>query len=214
MDGVSIEQALGALGVSNVMRRLLGETIGGSTFGQQGGAAGGGIGARRRQATTAMMRESEVKGKLVRFLAGMRALERQQQTSAVMATQQPLPTILAEFVNWAGDFLSGETGGEAASQSKATRALKQLPSVPCWCIASSSQPQPTDGDVGARSDRLASDESDTCSICMEVLNSPTACDELGEPLETLAHIASTQSATRDSGGEQQRANSCMPVVSQ
>ena len=185
VDGVSIEQALGALGVSNVMRRLLGETIGGSTFGQQGGAAGGGIGARRRQATTAMMRESEVKGKLVRFLAGMRALERQQQTTAVMASQQPLPTILAEFVNWAGDFLSGETGREAASQSKSntsTEAAARRYLV--GGIASSSQPQPTDGDVGARSDRLASDESDTCSICMEVLNSPTACDELGEPLET------------------------------
>ena len=78
-----------------------------------------------------MLRECEVKGKLARFLAGMRALERQHTTSTTArsgsgsgATGQsgapPLPPMLAEFVVWAGDLLADEERTGVSSSSAAS----------------------------------------------------------------------------------------------
>ena len=74
---------------------------------------------------TPMVRETELKGKLVRFLAGMRAFERQQAAAASVGGGgsgggshaaaagggQPLPAVLSEFIAWAGDLLAGESVG-------------------------------------------------------------------------------------------------------
>jgi hypothetical protein len=51
----------------------------------------------------------QVKGKLARFLAGMRAYERQHSGGQHSGgAQQPLPPVLSEFIAWAGDVLAGE----------------------------------------------------------------------------------------------------------
>ena len=114
-------------GVSNALRRTLGAAAGGAPV--------------RRVAPT--MRESEVKGKLARFLAGMRALERQQQVAkaAVLSSGgggggglgrgegggssagvQPLPPMLSEFIVWAGDVLTG-AAREQAGRGDASAGL-------------------------------------------------------------------------------------------
>ena len=81
-------------GVSNTLRRMF----------------AGGNPVVRRQAP--VMRDAEVKAKLARFLAGMRALGRQQATGGGGGgVQQPLPSLLSEFIVWAGDLLAGEVGG-------------------------------------------------------------------------------------------------------
>lgn len=107
----------------------------GGGLGLGGGGGGGGGGGQlplRRHTSAPTMRESEVKGKLARFLAGMRAYERQQRSMYTYAgggggggsgsgsndydngTQQPqeppaLPPVLSEFIAWAGDLLAGDS---------------------------------------------------------------------------------------------------------
>ena len=78
------------------------------------------------------MRESEVRGKLARFLAGMRAYERQRAEGfdgsggGGGGAAQPLPPVLSEFIAWAGDLLAGEASGSAAAGNGGSTIDTQL----------------------------------------------------------------------------------------
>jgi hypothetical protein len=137
-----------------------------------GTATGGGRGAPvRRHVDGQTMRESEVKGKLARFLAGMRAYERQQAVSrregGSPSSQQPLPPVLAEFIAWAGDVLAGEQqqGGRAANVEEAARR---------YVAGGAATTAEVDND----------DEEDNCCICLEMLRNTSVYDQLGEPVQT------------------------------
>jgi hypothetical protein len=138
-----------------------------------------------------MMRESEVKGKLARFLAGMRALERQQAKQdggggGRGSTPPPLPPVLSEFVAWAGDFLSGKEPGGAGGSGRDGRnarrsaaATEQAAQV--YLGRSVSAGTATAASTGGDGD----DDDDCCSICLEGLGDAKVLAELGEPLRTV-----------------------------
>ncbi|EOD17779.1 hypothetical protein EMIHUDRAFT_355734 [Emiliania huxleyi CCMP1516] len=145
---------------------------GGGFGGGFGGGEGGGAPAVQRRPAT--LRESEVKAKLARFLAGMRALERQRAASA----QPPLPPIMNQFIVWAGDLLAGggrgegvqdAAGVEAAARRYVGGAAGASGTASAWASASVDD---SDGD------------EDDCCICQEGLSDSKANDEYGEPLET------------------------------
>ena len=140
-----------------------------------GTATGGGRGAPvRRHVDGQTMRESEVKGKLARFLAGMRAYERQQAVSrregGSPSSQQPLPPVLAEFIAWAGDVLAGEQqhGGRGANFEETARRYV------AGGVAGGVATAEVDDD----------DEEDNCCICLEMLRNTSVYDQLGEPVQT------------------------------
>jgi hypothetical protein len=140
-----------------------------------GTAAGGGRGVPvRRHVDGQTMRESEVKGKLARFLAGMRAYERQQAVSrregGSPSSQQPLPPVLAEFIAWAGDVLAGEQqhGGRGANFEETARRYV------AGGVAGGVATAEVDDD----------DEEDNCCICLEMLRNTSVYDQLGEPVQT------------------------------
>lgn len=158
-------------------------------FGGQGGDNGGGGGGAppvRRHVAGQTMRESEVKGKLARFLAGMRAYERQRAAAGALvedeSRQQPLPPVLSEFISWAGDVLAGEeqqrgAGGGTQRYRSGAGGPSPEESARRYVSAGASR-----GDAAGRSTN--EDEEETCCICLEVLFDPVNFDRLGEPLET------------------------------
>ena len=140
-----------------------------------GGAAAGGPPARRQ-----MMRQAEVKGKLARFLAGMRAYERQQ---TVLRTQhgsvdsrQELPPVLSDFIAWAGDVLAGEQQGVHHGNGGlgGNPGGSRVQEVARRYVAGS----------GAALLHGGEEEEEHCCICLEVLRDVALYDVLGEPLKT------------------------------
>jgi hypothetical protein len=135
-----------------------------------GAGAGAGDAPVRRHTSAPMMRESEVRGKMVRFLAGMRAYKRQQDVSE---HQQGLPAVLNEFIAWSGDFLaSGEGSGSAStsSRSAATRSVRGFEDAARQYV----------GNGCAEGGGVAED----CAICLEGLTDTSTFDSLGEPVKT------------------------------
>jgi hypothetical protein len=186
---------LAAMGLSNPIRRMFhdwaDDASGGFTGGGGGGGGGGGAPRPRQHTGGQMMRESEVKGKLARFLAGMRALERQQAKQdggggGRGSTPPPLPPVLSEFVAWAGDFLSGKEPGGAGGSGRDGRnarrsaaATEQAAQV--YLGRSVSAGTATAASTGGDGD----DDDDCCSICLEGLGDAKVLAELGEPLRTV-----------------------------
>ena len=180
-------------GMANTFARMFGGGGGGAAEDD----AGGGGAARapvRRHVDGQTMRESEVKGKLARFLAGMRAYERQQAMASAgtahQQAQQPLPPVLSEFIAWAGDVLAGDQqpggggnqrrgGGGGASTSVEETARRYV----------AGGGSTSSGGGGAAADAAGGDTDDTdeeesCCICLENLRDAATYELLGEPLET------------------------------
>ena len=162
-------------GLSNTFRRMM--------SGDLGGGGAGGDGAVRRQAPT--LRESEVRGKLARFLAGMRAFERQQSLQGGRDDAEPMPAVLSEFIVWAGNTLAGDSvssgarreadsacvhGGSVSVDEAARRYVNASASASASGLTHSS------GDDA--------EEEDCCCICQEGLADTQVYADLGEPLET------------------------------
>lgn len=156
-----------------------------------GGDGGGGAPPVRRHIDGQTMRESEVKGKLARFLAGMRAYERQRAATSALASdapQQPMPPVLSEFIVWAGDVLAGgeqhrasaggRRSGAAALGAQREGALSAEESARRYVGGSETT---GGGDATRNSDE---DEEESCCICLELLRDSAHFDQLGEPLET------------------------------
>ena len=136
------------------------------------------------------MRQSEVKGKLCRFLAGMRAYERQQAAAAAAAPPRPLPPVLSEFIAWAGEFLltDGGGGGGARNQPIEARARTFLQRKSQDAAPASSFGDEFGGSGGGdltANNNSNSDYDDWCCICLEKLSDAAVFDELGEPVETV-----------------------------
>ncbi|KAL7550003.1 hypothetical protein ACHAWF_013259 [Thalassiosira exigua] len=126
-----------------------------------------------RHTEAPVMRQSLVKGKLIRFLAGMRAYEMQPSSDT-----RRLPPILTEFVVWAGDFVSGDGSAGAGdnqrssvqSERAAQRYLNQNASM--------------ERNGASRLVLLDDDDSDHCCICFLGLHDASVYDEVGEPVAT------------------------------
>lgn len=118
------------------------------------------------------MQESEVKGKLTRFLCGMRAYLRSQGGPG----EKTLPPVLSEFIVWAGETLGGdapnaEPGGAGAIGSG--KAPKRATTVDMQALKY----------VGFCPAEKEADE-DCCAICLEGLGDAEAMREFGEPVIT------------------------------
>ena len=161
--------------------------------------SGGGGGVVRRRAPT--MREAAVKAKLARFLAGMRAWERQQAGGGGAASSSAppqLPPMLAEFCVWAGEMLGGENGGggDGSIQETARRYVSGR----------------TGGGAASSSAAAADDD---CSICQEGLSDAVACDELGERGGDAVRPPLPRAVLRSADGrEPRRARPAVPDVPQ
>ena len=133
-----------------------------------------------------MIRESDVKGKLAMFLAGMRTFVRDHRSLSTDG-QSPLPPVLSEFIVWAGDVLSGEVGASGSSGSRSPAAVQgSLDAVARRYVGVGSG---RDGGGGgsqraAAAAAAAAAAEDCCSICLEGLGDAAAAAELGEPLVT------------------------------
>jgi len=178
-------------GMANTLALLFSaeQAVMGAAGGGDGGGGGGGV-PRTRPRVNQTMRGSEVKGKLARFLAGIRAYDRQQAGSRAQDgvaagqqqhQQQPLPPLLAEFVAWAGDLLAGEQqqgggdGGGGDNLQRGNGGASRVEEAARRYIA------------GSRATLQAADdgeEEENCCICLEVLSDGSVHDCLGEPLET------------------------------
>lgn len=141
------------------------------------------------------MRESQVKGKLARFLAGMRSYERQQASGS----SKPLPAVLSEFIAWAGDLLAGEEecssghGGGSSSGGSSSSGSSRGQSVPGRDLEARARVY-----VGG-SDHLSSgsasvlkleeeqeeEEDDWCCICLNAFSDTAVFEELGEVVQTV-----------------------------
>ena len=155
----------------------------------------------RRHVGGQTMRESEVKGKLARFLAGMRAYQRQQgaathlQGDGSHGAQQPLPPVLSEFIAWAGGVLEGEQqhgDGSAANTEEVARRY----------VAGGGVSGVSGG--GAAVQAGDDDEDEKCCICLEILSDASLYVQLGEPVQTVCGhrfhavcYASTMERTQD-----------------
>ena len=169
-DAAVATAALENLGVAGTFRRML--FAGGGFGGGFGGGEGGGAPAVQRRPAT--LRESEVKAKLARFLAGMRALERQRAASA----QPPLPPIMNQFIVWAGDLLAGGGRGEGVQDAAGVEAAARR-----YVGGAAGASGTASAGASASVDDSDGDEDDCC-ICQEGLSDSKANDEYGEPLET------------------------------
>jgi hypothetical protein len=181
---------LGFGGMANTFARMFGGGADGGGGGEGGGgaAAGGAAPPVRRHVDGQTMRESQVKGKLARFLAGMRAYERQQQQADAGAGQQPLPPVLSEFIAWAGDVLAGEEqqGGRGGGGGGARRQGGGAPSVEEAARRYVAGTGLAGGGAAAQDgdDDAEEEEAESCCICLEVLRDASLYPQLGEPLET------------------------------
>ena len=141
-----------------------------------GNGGSGGDGPVRRHSANLTIRECEVKGKLARFLAGMRAYQRQQAAvsgDGGSASQQPLPSVLLQFVAWAGDTLGNRHAISGASNVEETARKYVFGNAAGGDAAGAASTEPEDDDL--------------CSICLEGLGDTSVYEDLGEPLETACH---------------------------
>jgi hypothetical protein len=181
-------RALDSLGVPGVFRRAF------------GGGAGGGAGVRR---TAPTVREAQIKAKLTRFMAGMRALERQHAAAgngATTSATQPFPPLLSEFIVWAGDMLSGEEdqsgdGPSRVAHSGSGSSSRGGRSTAAAVEAAARQYVGGGGSSGSRNGKQRApgaskkgacddEQEDVCSICQEDLADMEVREELGEVMET------------------------------
>jgi hypothetical protein len=150
----------------------------GREFNGNGGSGGDGPQPVRRHAADLTIRESEVKGKLARFLAGMRAYQRQQAAvsgDGGSASLQPLPPVLLQFIAWAGDMLGNRHASSGAPN------VEEIAHQYVFGNGAG-------GDAaGAAAASTEPEEDDLCSICLEGLGDASVYEDLGEPLETACH---------------------------
>ena len=154
-----------------------------------GGGGGGGAPPVRRHVNGPTMRESEVKGKLARFLAGMRAYERQKQLlvrqnygggSGEAAQQAALPPVLSEFITWAGDVLANDSGsGDSGRAGRGNGGPNNIEEAAREYVGGCTGV----GATAARAEDVEEHE-ENCCICLSALQDASLFDELGEPLET------------------------------
>ena len=121
------------------------------------------------------MRQSLVRGRLIRFLAGMRAYEMQQSSTS---GAHSLPSILAEFIAWAGDFVSSDMSAGSVELGNNQRSLVQTERAAQRLLNQNAHRERN----GVPS--LDDDESDQCCICHEGLHDASVYDEMGEPVAT------------------------------
>mmetsp|Transcript_67465 Transcript_67465/g.140610 ORF Transcript_67465/g.140610 Transcript_67465/m.140610 type:complete len:297 (+) Transcript_67465:3-893(+) len=182
-----------------------------------GGDSAGGSGGPRaapvqRHVSAPTMRESEVKGKLARFLAGMRAYERQQAAAREgwgdagggsqqqqQQPQQQLPPALSEFIAWAGDLLAGEEGAGrggasnssgrgAGAASMEAAARRYVGGASAGTARGSEQTERTRRGSPSLLQPLADDEEeDRCCICLEAIGDAALFDVLGDPVQTACN---------------------------
>ena len=171
------------LGIANAWRRMF-------------GGGGGDVGSLppvpvRRQAPT--MRQSEVAAQLARFLAGMRALERQRAEgggrgqSTGQTAGQPLPPLLSEFIVWAGDTLAGEERGRSGGGGTAARGQADVETAARGYLGGGGVAPTSAAAVPTSAD----DDENRCCICLDDLGrsggSRTSSDDAsphGEPVTT------------------------------
>ena len=159
------------------------------------------------------MRESQVKGKLARFMAGMRAYVRSQEQLRIAAEASaggrggsaggggsgegsgggggaPLPPALTEFVVWAGDFLAGEQSNSSANGQRQRNNDQHIQSAASKYLGSAAKPQrgPSTKVAAesppAEAEALKSKLEDCCSICLEEFGDAKVEEELGEVVRT------------------------------
>jgi hypothetical protein len=128
----------------------------------------------RRHVQGPTMRESEVRGKLCRFLAGMRAYERQQGLG-----QQPMPPVLCDFILWAGALVAGEqAAGFSRSRADSSGGDGDL------CRAEEAARRYLGSGTDSVELTEEDEEGDTCCICLEELGDSSLFPTHGEPVET------------------------------
>lgn len=147
----------------------------------------------RRHVDAPTMRQSLVKGKLARFLAGMR-----NATNRGSGSEQTMNPILAEFVVWAGDFLAGDQAAPDKSrwaggpgEAKARRRQEEA----AWKLLGGRPQQqqgkeakeeaPVAAAASGGDDGKDSEEEDVCAVCLEELKDASVHVRLGEVLETV-----------------------------
>ena len=188
-----LEPSADLFGISNVFRRMLFANRAGGGGGGGGGGPRSNAAAVRQPEAAQTMREAEVKGKLARFLAGMRAFERQQGRqqaaqvsggSAGSGGTQPFPPALAEFIVWAGTMLSGEqVGGGASSAAGRSGGMASVDAAARRFVGGHGGSSLAASE-GTSSAGAMEGEDDCCSICQEPLADAQHYAELGERLET------------------------------
>ena len=127
------------------------------------------------------MRESQVRGKLVRFLAGMRAYERQLASGT--SPDQSLPPVLSDFIAWSGNFL--EAGNSSGGGNSRHKNQTGIDAAACKYVGRDGSSNRADKgkEVGAAGERSQSSE-ECCPICLEDIGDASVFDTLGEPVWT------------------------------
>lgn len=147
-------------GVSNRFRRMVASDGGHNS-----------TAAVQQHTQAPMMRESEVRGKLIRFLSGMRAYEQQQSTSG--GSGRPLPPVLAQFIQWSGSFVT--TGHAPPQRSTAEGDSSE---------AAARQYVGPNANLGVAV-AGAYEEPEVCTICLESLGDVSLWETHGEPIQTI-----------------------------
>jgi len=159
-------------GISNFFRRMVATS-------DDDGRSSNNTAPVQRHTAAPMMRESEVRGRLVRFLSGMRAYERQQMETR--GSGQQLPLVLSDFIAWSGNFVTNFSAEGTASRRERDEEAQTKAAVRRY--------------MGHDDDRTGiatvSEEGfeHVCTICLENLGDASLFDALGEPVQTACgHI--------------------------